>query len=132
MFDELYASAGRHEDAFANASTRIHPIVESENPRTSQADYLRDQTSNSESVGGTGRSSDGGGHVEEITAVPLIPSSSADSMSTIHAASSTDGEMVHFDVPAASLVRWQHRDNTMLKNAPTLADMVSALTSIYL
>ena len=131
MFDELYASAGRHGDVFANASTRIHLIVESENPRTSQADDLRDQTSNSESVGGTSRSSDGGGLVGEITAAPLMPSSSADSMSTIHAASSTDGEMVHFDVPAASLVRWQHRDNTMLKNAPTLADMVSALTSIF-
>jgi hypothetical protein len=132
MFDELYATAGRHGDVLANASTRIHPIVEAENPRTSQGNDLRDQTSNSESVGGTGRSSDSGGQVGEITGVPLTPSSSANSMSTIHAASSTDGETVHFDVSAASLVRWQHRDNTMLKNAPTVVDMVSAQTSIFI
>lgn len=123
MFDELYASTGRHGDVLANASTRMHPIAEAENPRTSKADDLRDQTSNSESVNGTSRSSGGGGQVGEVTAVPLTPSSSADSMSTTHA-SSTDGETVHFDVSAASLVRWQHRDNTMLKNAPTVADMV--------
>jgi hypothetical protein len=35
MFDDLYASAGRHRDVVSDGSMRIHPIVESENPETS-------------------------------------------------------------------------------------------------
>ncbi len=135
MFDELYASAGSHGGVFANASTRIHPIVEPEALGTSQADDVGEQTSNLEggwTAGGTRLSSDCE-QVGEMTAVPLTPSASAGSIGTIKASSSasTDGETVYFDVSAASLVRWQHRDNTMLKGAPTAADMVSAQTSIF-
>jgi hypothetical protein len=73
MFDELYASAGRHGGVLANTSTRIHPIVESENPGTSQVDDLGEQTSNSENdrtAGGTRLSSDCGVQVGEITGTP--------------------------------------------------------------
>ncbi|KAI9435452.1 hypothetical protein H4582DRAFT_1969488 [Lactarius indigo] len=95
MFDELHASAGRHGDVLSNASTRIHPILESE-----------------------GHSPDCG-QVGEMTAVPLTPSASATSIRTIQASSlaRADGETVHFD----------HRDNTILKDAPTVADMVPGL-----
>jgi hypothetical protein len=128
MFDELYASAGRDGGELANTSTRIHPIVESETPGTPQVDDLGEQRSNSENdrtASGTRLSSDCGVQVGEMTATPLTPSASASSIGTLQA-SSTDGETVHFDVSAASLVRWQHRDNTMLKDAPAAAEMVSA------
>ena len=129
MFDELYASAGSHGDVFADASTRMHPIVESENQRTSQVDDLREETRNSRETGGTKTSPDYR-HVGEMTAGSLTPSASAGSISTIQA-SSTNGETVHFDVSAASLARWQHRDNTILKNALTSVDMVSIQTSMF-
>ena len=128
MFDELYAGAGRREGELAKTSTHIHPIVESETPGTPQVDGLGEQISNSEydrTAGGTRLSPDCG-QVREKRAIPLTPSASAGSISSIPQASSTDGETDHFDVSAASLVRWQHRDNTMLKDAPTSADMVSA------
>ncbi|KAH9003766.1 hypothetical protein EDB86DRAFT_2889742 [Lactarius hatsudake] len=128
MFDELYASAGRHEGVFSNASTRIHPTLESEDSRASQRDDLGEQTSNLESgrtAGGT-RPSPDSGKVGKLTAVLLTPSTSAASIGTIQASSlvRANGETVHFDVSAASLMRWQHRDNTMLKDAPAAADMV--------
>ncbi|KAH9044942.1 hypothetical protein EDB83DRAFT_1563418 [Lactarius deliciosus] len=130
MFDELYASTGRNEGVLSNASTRIHPTLESEAPRASQGDDLGEQTSNLESgrmvgAGGT-RPSPDCGKVGKTTAVLLTPSMSAASIGTIHASNlvRADGETVHFDVSAASLVRWQHRDNTMLKDAPAAADMV--------
>ncbi|KAH9034100.1 hypothetical protein EDB85DRAFT_1948870 [Lactarius pseudohatsudake] len=134
MFDELYASAGRHEGVFSNASTRIHPTLESEAASASRGNDLGEQTRNLESgrtAGGT-RPSPDSGKVEKMTAVLLTPSTSAASIGTIQASSlvRADGETVHFDVSAASLVRWQHRDNTMLKDAPAAADMVSARTSI--
>ena len=123
MFDELYARTGRHCGELANT-----PMVESETPGTPQVDELGEQASKSENdrtAGGTRLSSDCGVQVGEMTATTLTPSVSANSIGTPQA-SSTDGETVHFDISAASLVRWQHRDNTMLKDAPTAADMVSA------
>ncbi|KAH8987274.1 hypothetical protein EDB92DRAFT_1876143 [Lactarius akahatsu] len=131
MFDEVYASAGRHEGVFSNASTRIHTTLESGAPSASQGDDLKEQTNNLESgrtAGGT-RPSPDSGKVGKMTAVPLTPSTSAASIGTVQASSlvRADGETVHFDVSAASLVRWQHRDNTMLKDAPAAADMVPGL-----
>ena len=124
IFDDLYGSAGRHGDVVSDGSTRIHPIVESENPETSQADDLGERSG---LAGGTNPSPDSR-LIGEITAVSrLAPSASASSIDTIQA-SSTDGD---FDVSAASLVRWQHRDNTMLKNAPTVIETVGSQTSIF-
>ncbi|KAF8266704.1 hypothetical protein EI94DRAFT_1732495 [Lactarius quietus] len=94
-------------DSFAKEWTGMFDelYAKSENPGSSQADDPGEQPSNSE------RAKEppivGSGQVGEMT-----PSASAGSVGTI-------GETVHFDVSAASLVRWQHRDNTMLKNAPT-------------
>ncbi|KAH9054774.1 hypothetical protein EDB87DRAFT_1420204 [Lactarius vividus] len=131
MFDELYASAGRHESVFSNASTHIRPTLESEAPRASQGDDLGEQTSNLESgrTAGETRSSPDCGKAGKMTGVTLTPSTSAASIGTIQASSlvRADGETVHFDVSATSLVRWQHRDNTMLKDAPAAADMVPGL-----
>ncbi|KAH9957655.1 hypothetical protein BGW80DRAFT_191300 [Lactifluus volemus] len=41
-----------------------------------------------------------------------------------------EGEMVDFDVTAASLSRWQHRDNTMLKNAPGEGSIETGLDEV--
>ena len=128
MFDELHAGAGCHGGEVADASTHIQPIVESETPGTLQVDDLGGQTNNSENgrtAGGIILSSDCREQAGEMTA-QLTPSASLVSSIGSIQASSTDGECDHFDVSAASLVRWQHRDNTMLKDAPTVAaDLVS-------
>jgi len=120
MFDELYSSTPSPYGAvLANARTRIHPIAKRETPGTSRTDNLGENISDSESggaAGGTRRSSVVG---EEMTVVPLTPS--------VSTGSSTEGETVHFDVSAESLVRWQHRDNTMLKDAPTTTNTVSPM-----
>jgi hypothetical protein len=94
-----------HEDlpSNSNASTRIHPAIK---PTT--AEVSRDE--------------------KPATGKRLTPLGSVVSVDTSQVSSlaSRDGETVNFDVTAASLSRWQHRDNTMLKGTPVEGKIVSS------
>jgi hypothetical protein len=48
------------------------------------------------------------------------PSGSTASVNTLQASTlaGTNAEMVHFDVTPASQARWQHRDKSLVKDAP--------------
>ncbi|KAI0295112.1 hypothetical protein B0F90DRAFT_1752780 [Multifurca ochricompacta] len=139
MFDELYADAddGRVE-ATTDAEMPIHPVPESEVAGLHPT-WTRKQTGYQETRGaGIGKNESR--EPDENRAVLSTTSESTVSVNSSQGSSlvSGDGETVNFDVTAASLVRWQHRDNTMLKDAPVetkskadIPDMVPASPPSY-
>jgi len=106
IFDELSTGGANGPEGGSRPSkldsfTRIHPSVQPESAGTCQAD---------------------GPAMEKRTHKLLLPApsgSAAGSVSTLQASPlvSTAGEMIHVDVKPVSLARWQHRENTILKDA---------------
>jgi hypothetical protein len=102
MFDDLFASADGREDGLLklDASTRIHPALQSEN------------------VGGHlhTESPAAGKRAQELLLPEALGTAASVGTSQTSALESSNG--IQFDVTPASLARWQHRDNAMVRDAP--------------
>jgi hypothetical protein len=102
MFDDLFAGTDGREDGLSKlgASTRIHPAPQSE----SAGDPLRTE------------SPAAGKRAQELLLPEALGTAASVGTSQTSALESSNG--VHFDVTPASLARWQHRDNAMVRDAP--------------
>jgi len=109
MFNDLSTGSDRREDEVPRLDAspmRIHPPVR---------------------PGGTSALDPAYSAIGKQTQDRLVPASlefAAVSRSRAWTLSSADGEMIQFDVTPASLARWQHRDNAMIKDTPAEEKLV--------